>query len=56
MTKQLIAVKDKKANLFLAPGAWVSVGAALRDLSDLAKDSGPFAKHPGDYEVYQLGE
>lgn len=53
----IMAVRDIKANAYMTPFFHHNTGAAIREFGDLcsgAKEH-PFAQHPEDYELYELG-
>lgn len=57
MKLQLIAVKDTAAQAFMQPTFVHAVGIAVREFGDIVNNAEhPFSKHPGDYELYTLGE
>lgn len=56
MTLKVFAVRDMKALAFLQPFFSNSVGSALRAFGDAVSDNScPFAKHPEDYVLYEIG-
>lgn len=56
MILNLFAIRDDKANAYLAPFAMPTQGQALRAFSDLTNDSqSTIYKHPEDYRLYLLG-
>lgn len=56
MVSKVFAIKDEKAEAFMAPFTMPAVGMALRAFSDLVNDgSSAVSKHPGDYKLYQVG-
>lgn len=56
MTLKVFAVRDMKALAFLQPFFSNSTGSALRAFGDAVADKTcPFAKHPEDYVLYEIG-
>lgn len=56
MIQKVFGVRDCKAEAFLQPFFSVNSGAAVRAFADAANDGqSPIAKHPGDYNLYELG-
>lgn len=52
----LMALYDAKIGLWLTPFFAQSVGAAVRQLSDIVNGSGdPPAKHPEDFSLWEFG-
>lgn len=57
MITKLFGVYDSKALAFLQPFFSVSNGAAIRAFEDVVRDGqSPISKHPGDYQLYELGQ
>lgn len=57
MKTRVFAIRDEKAEAFMAPFVMPAVGLALRAFSDLVNDAGSsVGKHPSDYQLYQIGE
>jgi len=55
MKMQVFSIFDKKAIVFSQPFFLQNQGVALRAFADLAQDnSSKIAKHPEDYDLYQL--
>jgi len=53
----VFAVYDSKAQAFMQPFFSNAVGSAIRAFGDAVNDAGtPLAKHPGDYQLYEVGE
>lgn len=56
MIQKVFAVWDSKALAFMQPFFSNSTGAAVRAFADVAnEDRSPIAKHPGDYQLYEIG-
>lgn len=56
MITKLFSVYDSKSEAYMQPFHAPSKGAAIRSFSDCLSDpSHPFAKHPGDYSLFELG-
>jgi len=57
MKLKLFSVRDHKAEMFQRPFVAESRGVAQRALYDVVngKDH-EFARHPGDFELFELGE
>lgn len=56
MIFKVFSVYDSKALVYASPFFSQSVGAAVRAFGDAANDPNvPFAKHPGDYQLYEIG-
>lgn len=56
MTYKVLAVYDGKAEAFLQPFFSDTPGSAVRAFGDeVMKPESPFHKHPGDYQLYELG-
>lgn len=57
MIMKVFGVYDSKALAFLQPFFSNSNGAAVRAFADAVCDGkSPIAMHPGDYQLYELGE
>lgn len=57
MIVRAFAIRDDKAESFMAPFFMPAVGQALRAFHDLVNDgAGPVGLHPGDYKLFQVGE
>lgn len=56
MRHVLMSVYDSKAAAFLPPFTLPTIGMAKRTFADCAQDLGhAFARHPGDYTLFELG-
>lgn len=56
MIQKVFAVYDSKACAFLQPFFSNSVGSAVRAFADASnEDKSPIARHPGDYQLYEIG-
>lgn len=56
MVWKLFAVRDSKAELFLQPAVFRTVGEAVRAISDLVnKDGHNFNTHSEDYSLFEIG-
>ena len=56
MIQKIFSVRDSKAQAFLQPFFSAATGSALRAMSDAVGDANsPFAKHPEDYILYEIG-
>lgn len=56
MLLKAVTVYDSKAQCYFQPFFVNSVGAAIRSFGDEAnKSDGPIGKHPGDYQLYEIG-
>lgn len=56
MTLIVCAVRDSAVDAFMRPFCVPTVGMAVRSFQDEVKDpQSPMAKHPSDYELFQLG-
>lgn len=55
---KIVAVRDIKADAYGNPAFVASYGGAVRSFGDEINktDGNPFALHPEDYELYDLGE
>lgn len=50
------AVRDAAVDAYMRPFFVPTVGMAVRSFQDEVKNpDSPMAKHPGDYELFQLG-
>lgn len=57
MIMKAFAIFDSKSKSFLQPWFAMANGAALRAFGDAVNDRNtPMAKHPGDYQLYEIGE
>lgn len=57
MTVKLFAIRDTKVGAFMQPFFGLTIGQAARSFGDHVQDSNnAVSKHPGDYELYALGE
>lgn len=57
MKMQIVAIRDIVANVYSQPQFTNSLGAAIRSFGDSCRDKQhPIGQHPGDYELYHLGE
>lgn len=57
MNLQLFTIFDSKAEAFLPPFTTANANLAKRICSDCLNDPNhPFAKNPGDYTLYGLGD
>lgn len=57
MKKLVCALKDKTAEMFMAPVVVPTLAVMYRDLKDAVRpgQDNPLSKYPMDYELYQLG-
>lgn len=56
MILKVFGVYDSKALGYLQPFFSNSVGSAIRAFADASnEDRSPICKHPGDYQLYELG-
>lgn len=58
MKKVMMALRDKKADLFMNPFFVPMPGVAFRNLQDEVARGGEdnvLSKHPGDFEVWSIG-
>lgn len=56
MILKAFSVRDSKSESFLPPFFANSVGSAVRSFGDAANEkSSMLYKHPGDYQLYELG-
>lgn len=56
MKKIYYAVYDRKAEMYAPPFLEVKDGTAIRAIQDaIASKDHPFAKHPADFSLHQLG-
>lgn len=56
MEMKIFTVYDNVAEVYLRPFFCLNTGEAIRTFSDLVNDPNtPFAKHPTDYALYELG-
>lgn len=56
MIMKVFGVYDLKALAYLQPFFSQSTGAAIRAFEDVVNDgNSPIAKHPGDYQLFELG-
>lgn len=54
--QKAFAILDIKADAYMAPFFFSTVGQAVRAFKDLANDkSTSVARHPGDYKLLQIG-
>lgn len=52
----IVAVRDRQLNAFLRPFTAATRGQAIRAFSDeVNRPDSDLAKHPADYELYELG-
>lgn len=57
MLHKLFAIRDDKAEAYMAPIQFVTRGQAVRWFSDLMHDSNQeLSKHPEDYKLMWLGD
>lgn len=57
MKLKIFTVYDSKIETYMQPFFMQSKGAALRAWSDtVADETTQFAKHPGDYTLFEIGE
>lgn len=57
MKMKMFSVYDSKVEAFLQPFFMRTAAAALSAFTDLVNDSSTmFAKHPGDYTLFMLGD
>ena len=56
MVKKVVTLYDQKASVYLQPMMFPSLGAALRDIADGTQGDGLIAKHPSDFQIFELGE
>lgn len=57
MIQKVFGVRDAKALAFLQPFFSSQVGTAVRAFDEECnKESSPFYKWPGDYNLYELGD
>lgn len=56
----VMSVRDRVADVFGQPGFYTSTGSAIRSFADEINRQGDsnnmFARHPGDFDLYLLGE
>ena len=58
MNYYVLALRDLRADNYLPPMYVPNIAIAIRDVSDVLKEKAneiAWAKHPEDYELYQLG-
>jgi len=56
MITKIFSVYDTKAETYMQPFHAPTTGSAIRSISDCLSDSShPFAKHPTDYMLFELG-
>lgn len=55
MKRFVVSVFDRKLAAYGQPWFVPAVGAAIRAFGDEINGDGPAAKHPGDYDLYELG-
>lgn len=55
MILKLFSVFDRKAEVYLPPMYYLTVGQAVRDFTDALNGDTPMAKHPEDYTLYEVG-
>lgn len=56
MITKIFSIYDSKAENFNLPVYLQSSGLAIRTFSDSVQDpNSPFAKHPADYTLFELG-
>lgn len=56
--KILVCLRDKKADLYLAPFVVPTMGVAFRSVSDEISrggDGNALSSHPADFQLWQLG-
>lgn len=57
MIQKVFSVYDRAATAYLQPFFMPARGLAIRAFTDLCNDEkNQFSKHPGDYELFELGE
>lgn len=57
MMLKMYAIRDNKADVFFTPFFSQNNATALRIFTDLANDqSTSIAKHPMDYELFEIGD
>jgi len=56
MKLKIFSIYDKKALAHTDVFHFPQIGQAIRQIEDLLKSQHPLAKHPADYDLYQLGE
>lgn len=57
MITKVFGVYDSKTMAYLQPFFSEQLGSAIRAFSDAVNEKGnsPLAKHPGDFQLYELG-
>jgi len=55
---KILVVRDIKADAYAVPMFVASIGGCIRGFADEINktDDNPLARHPEDYELYELGE
>lgn len=54
--KQIVIIRDAKAEMFMNPVFSVAVGEAIRSFEDEVNNpQSPLNKHPEDYTLFHLG-
>lgn len=57
MLKKIFTIHDSAVGAYLQPFFMTSKGEAIRAFSDTVNDDKTqFNKHPGDFELFQIGE
>lgn len=57
MFMKLFSIYDKVAEVYTKPFVDVTIGSAIRNFTDAARDEATqFNKHPADYNLFLLGE
>lgn len=57
MIHKIFSIYDKKAEAYMPPFMMQTKGQAMRSFVDLVKDpQSSVNKHPGDFELYEIGE
>lgn len=53
----VVAIRDRKADVFVAPGFVNNIGICIRDFGESINNEKSFiSKYPNDYDLYKIGE
>ena len=55
MVTKLFMIYDSKAEVYLKPFDFRTIGEAIRWFLDVGKQDAPWGKHPADYTLFEVG-
>jgi len=56
MLHKVVSVRDSASQLFGRPFVVVALGQATRAFSDEVNGQSEISRHPGDFELWEIGE